>query len=346
MTIKILHTADLHLSKKKPYTIAALDEILKVAKKNEVEILTIGGDLFDKRDDAEDLRIELRSKFSKNDFKIIAIPGNHDTDVYREGLDFGENFIPMTDEPFGIYPHKDINLVAIPYLDELNQDMLEKLKKETKAGKTNILLLHCTLDIGFSSGDFGDEKKYCPISKSKLEKLGYEYILAGHFHTKTDIVKLNEKSVFIYPGSPTSITTKELGKRKVVLIDLEKNEIKEIPLKTFYHNKLIETVIADKEDDAISNIEKWLKKQVIYEKNIEVTVNGFINRNETEYRKAINEIDENVIFIYNCKEVGQILNDPLFIKFLGKLEESDYKDKREIEDLVLEIASKILGQGS
>ncbi|MHA1435280.1 MAG: metallophosphoesterase family protein [Candidatus Heimdallarchaeota archaeon] len=345
MAVKILHTADLHLSKKKPYTLAALDEILKVAKKNKVDILTIGGDLFDKKDDAEDLRVELRNKFSKNDFKIVAIPGNHDADVYREGFDFGENFIPMTDEPFGNYSLENINLVAIPYLDELNQDMLEKLKNETKTGKTNVLLIHCTLDIGFSSSDFGEEKKYCPISKSKLEKLGYEYILAGHFHTKTNIVKLNEKSVFIYPGSPSSITTKELGKRKVVLLDLEKNEVKKISLKTFYYNRLTETVIADKEDEAISNIKKWLKKENIYDKNIKVTVNGFINRNETEYRKAICEINENVDFTYNCKDVSLILNDPLIVKFLGKLEESDYKNKREIEDLVLEVASKIFSQG-
>ena len=342
MDLKILHTADLHLSRDKPSTLAALDEILKVAKKNKVNILTIGGDLFDRATDAEELRVEMREKFSKDDFKIIAIPGNHDTNVYREGLDFGKNFIPITDEPFGTYPLENINLVGIPYLEELNQNILEQLKNEIKTDKINILLLHCTLDIGFSLNDFGDEIKYCPISKSKLERLNYDYILAGHFHTKTDIIKINEKSTFIYPGSPTSITTKELGKRKAVLIDLAKNEIKEITLNTFYHDKLTTTVIPNKEDETISEIKRWLSKQEIIDGNIEVTINGFIRKNEIEYRELIDNLNENVIFNHHYKIISQILNDPLFIKFKTKLEESDYANKEAIENIVLEAASKVL----
>jgi len=344
--MRILHTADLHLSKKKPFTIASLDEILRVAQKNKVDILTIGGDLFDKRVDAEDLRIELREKFSKRNFEIIAIPGNHDIDVYREGLDYGENFSPLTNEPFDKYSTDELNLIAVPFLDELDQDILEKLKNQVINNKINILLIHCTLDIGFNSDDFGDEKKYCPISKSKLERLGYNFILAGHFHKKTDMVKLSEESVFIYPGSPSSITTKEIGKRKVILVDLKESTIKEIELKSFYYDNLVETVIAYKEEESISRIKKWLNKQDIYEENIEVTIKGFIRINETDFRKSIEELNENVIFHHGYKDVSQILDDPLYIKFKEKLEESKHKNKNEIEEIFLEAYSRVLSEGS
>jgi len=340
--MRILHTADLHLSKKKPKTLLALDEILKIAQKNKIDILTIGGDLFDKDIDAEELRTELRKKFSKKDYKIVAIPGNHDIDVYREGLDFGEDFIPMLEEPFGNYTIKKLNLVTIPFTEELSQEFLVKLKNKVKPDKINILLIHCTLDIGFCADDFGEEKKYCPISKSELAKLNYEYILAGHFHKEINIVKLNENSKFIYPGSPTSITRKELGKRKVVLIDFETNELSEISLKSYYYDKLILTVYPGKESETVSLINKWLAKQDIYDDNIEVIINGFISINEIEFRKKIDDLNKDVDFSHNYKNVSSVLNDPLFIKFKEKLEKSDYKNKKEIEKTLIEVASKAL----
>lgn len=346
MGIRILHTADLHLSKEKPSTLRALDEILKVAQKNKIDILTIGGDLFDKGVDAEDLRVILRKKFSKKDFKIIAIPGNHDVNVYREGLDFGENFIPILDEPFDSYASKNLNLVAVPYTEELSQEMLVELKNAVKSNKINLLLLHCTLDIGFSTDDFGNEKKYCPITKSELAKLNYDYILAGHFHKKTNIISLNEKSEFIYPGSPTSITRKELGKRKAVLIDLETRKTTEIKIKSFYFDKLEVTVYASKEDETITLIKKWLDKQIIYDDNIEVIINGFINKNETKFRKSINDLNGNVSFTHDYKDVSNVLNDPLFVKFKEKLDRTDNKNKKEIEKTVIEVFSKVLVQGS
>lgn len=88
---KILHTSDLHLSEVKPETIDALDKILQLAKENEVDLVTIAGDIFDTVEDAEALRPTLRSKLSNLDFEIIAIPGNHDIESYSGNLNFGSS---------------------------------------------------------------------------------------------------------------------------------------------------------------------------------------------------------------------------------------------------------------
>ncbi|MEM3885440.1 MAG: metallophosphoesterase [Nitrososphaerota archaeon] len=87
--MRFLHSSDLHLSERKSETIYALAEILNLSKDLYVDVLTLSGDIFDSPEDAEVLRPRLRRMFSGNNFKIIAIPGNHDFDVYRANLDFG-----------------------------------------------------------------------------------------------------------------------------------------------------------------------------------------------------------------------------------------------------------------
>ncbi|MHC1636382.1 MAG: metallophosphoesterase [Candidatus Methanospirareceae archaeon] len=62
-----------------------------------MELFVISGDLFDKGIDAEILRPKIREIFSNNGFKIILIPGNHDSEAYKSGMYFGEDTIVLTD---------------------------------------------------------------------------------------------------------------------------------------------------------------------------------------------------------------------------------------------------------
>lgn len=98
--MRILHTADLHLKQDDKKTVEALKEVLKEAADQKVDILTIGGDLFDTPADAETLRPKLRSLFEDNPFEIIAIPGNHDEEVYQNNLRFGNDLEVLTDTPY------------------------------------------------------------------------------------------------------------------------------------------------------------------------------------------------------------------------------------------------------
>ena len=103
ISIRILHTSDVHLSREKSETLDALREVLRVASERNVEILTIGGDLFDTEEDADALRPKLRNDFSGNRFKIIVIPGNHDQWAYRRNLSFGSDMRILIKEPFDVY---------------------------------------------------------------------------------------------------------------------------------------------------------------------------------------------------------------------------------------------------
>ena len=181
---KIMHTSDLHLSEDKPETIDALEKILQTAKSHEVDLVTIAGDLFDTVEDAEALRPTLRSKLSNLDYEIIAIPGNHDRESYSGNLNFGSSLTLATEEPYQIFKRKDVAIVAVPYVDRPDEELLRKLREEAEKSELSVLLLHCTLDIGCKAGDFGEEQThYFPISMGVIESLGFDHVLAGHFHS-------------------------------------------------------------------------------------------------------------------------------------------------------------------
>lgn len=219
--MKILHTADLHLSNQKKQTVTALETILNLANELDVDLITISGDIFDSPEDADNLRPKLRTLLSNLDFPIISIPGNHDEDCYNDDLDFGSNFKIQTKRPLEVLQYDDVTIVAFPYVSKKNSELLSKLRKAKIDGTKNILLIHCTLDSGYSTFDMGNEGEgqYFPIKSSTLAELGYNYILAGHFHSNRTKKRLENGGYFVYPGSPCSITKKETGKRSVFLLD-------------------------------------------------------------------------------------------------------------------------------
>lgn len=209
--MKILHTADIHLKEYGDNRWKTLQKLIEVGKREKVEILVISGDLFDREIDAESLRPKIRELFSNNDFKIVLIPGNHDSDSYKEGVYFGEDTVILTDlnESF---EYKNLKIWGLPFEPIEGEKILDKLHllaNNLDTGKKNILLYHGELlDAFFSRKDFGEEgeKRYMPVKLSYFKDLNIDYVLAGHFHSKFDVWELEEGRYFVYPGSPISIS--------------------------------------------------------------------------------------------------------------------------------------------
>ena len=347
MGIKLLHTADLHLNSEKLETVNALDEILAIAKQKEVDFITISGDLFDSPLEADKLRPQLREKFSNHDFDIIVIPGNHDIDVYQQDHNFGSNFKPLIGKPFQSQIKGDLNLVAIPYVEKISTEMLSEIQKQSKKNRTNILMIHCTLDIGFCKNDFGIEKKikYCPISKSELSRLNFDFILAGHFHKKSRIIGLTENSQFIYPGSPISLTNKEIGKRNVVFIDTYDNNASLIPLNTFYYDKLHQTFSPGEEEMIIENVIEWVLERSEDNSSLEVTLDGFIQISENHIETKLRKIEKLTKINHYYKDIRIVLKNPLYQRFKKKLQEKNIVNSHEIELISIDAISQLISGG-
>jgi exonuclease SbcD len=343
--IRLLHTSDLHLSRKNERTIEALQEVLNVAAQNKVDILTISGDLFDSEEDAEALRPVLRSKmFSGNDFEIIVIPGNHDVDAYRKNLDFGSNFRVLTKAPFDVIKDKGVAIFGVPFVDKLPEDLPAQLSEAKDTELANILLLHCTLDISYGSADFGEEarKEYFPIDSCTLSGLGFDYILAGHFHA--DFIKkdLGGGHLFVYPGSPISLNWKHTGKRRVALLDTEKGDIKDVPLNSFYYDTLEVQIKPGFETKKLDEIRKWAEAHSGDICKLKVIVSGYGEMSESEFGSLLNEnvgpaeIEDN-----RYGNVEEILEHSIYKDFKHLLSSSDFSSekKENIDYRVIEVLS-------
>ena len=341
--MKIIHTSDLHLAEDRPETLKALTEVLQVCRRESVDLLTIAGDLFDSEADADTLRPRIREVFSGNDFSILAIPGNHDRDAYQENLDFGSNLEVMVQEPLQTVRMGDVLIAGVPYAESPDDGLLEVLAKASSKSEVSVLLLHCTLDLGFKREEFGKEEiRYFPVTLPTLSGLGFNYILAGHFHSQTYKTLLSNGGTFVYPGSPVSHTTRELGRRQVVYIDTLCGKFRTIPLKTFYRDRLDLVVTPGKEMQALERLEEWVGERSSDDCALEVVVRGYIQIDEREFADRLNSLKGRVSIRREYRNVNRVLEHPLFKRFSAKLDASDVDEKERVQSMVLDVMSKLL----
>ena len=344
MVMRILHTSDLHLSKDKEYTIDALKCLIDTCNSESVDVLTIGGDMFHKPQDVEQLRTELRKIFTGLDFDVISISGNHDETAYTRNLDFGAKLKMVTKSPFEIITYDKVNLVALPYTETLTDEKYTQLKDAVDKDRFNALLIHCTLDIGYASQDFGeeDERKYCPVSGTMLASLGYDIVLGGHFHKDYYVKKLGEAARFVYPGSPVSLSTGEIGQRQAALIDTEINSITRIPLKTHFYDKKSVSIFPGGEESALQEIDEWKRAYNELNCTLSVEVDGFGEMDELDFREKLNSICGDVKTVNEYQDAGKVLNHSLYKRFVEKIDAIDSLNPEYVKETVIKIFSEML----
>lgn len=348
--MKIIYTSDLHLSSKKPERSRALENIISIAKKKKTDLVLISGDLFDSNKEADILRPELRNIFSALPFKVIAIPGNHDMEAYRSDMNFGNSIKVVTKHPFEIIGGEELSVIAVPYSNQNFNDLIAPLKENINKAKINILMLHCSLDIpDIREDEYGDEKRqaYLPVNSKVLGDIGFDYVFAGHFHSRVIENRISEKTIFSYCGSPVSITRKEKGRRRIAFLSTEtdsRGDLSFIELDSFYYDSVKIEFRPGKENKALSGLKKKLKGYREHEAELEISFDGFISSGEKEIGKKIKQIVEEAsgqkIIIStkeNYRDIGAVLKDPLYNAFKEKLMENDMDQdqKDEIDNMVM-----------
>lgn len=344
--MKILHTADIHIREYGDERWIALKKLMEIGKKEKIEFLVICGDLFDANIDAENLRPKIREIFSNNGFKIIIIPGNHDHKSYQD-MYFGEDAIILT-EANNPYEHKDVKIWGMPFERMDSENILVKLhslKNKLNNDTKNIILYHGELlDAFFSRKDLGEEgeERYMPVKLSYFNDINVNYVLAGHFHSKFDIRMLEGGGYFVYPGSPISITKREIGQRKVNIFEVG-GPPKEYPLDTPHFEEVKIELNPLKDNDPLDVVKAHIEK-VHPEARIILNIGGYINSEkikmkEPEFVEKIKQItngrsvEEHLEF----KDIQKLLEDDLFKSFMKKLELTDFNDerKKQMQDIAI-----------
>ncbi|NIO05889.1 MAG: DNA repair exonuclease [Proteobacteria bacterium] len=345
--MRILHTADFHLKEYGDTRWESLDRLIEVGEKEGVQLFLISGDLFDKEVNAENLRPRLREIFSGRGFKILIIPGNHDREAYEHGMWFGEDVIVLTDlyRPF---EYQNVRIWGMPFEPIEGEAILQRLRSlsnDLADNGKNILLFHGELlDAFFSRRDFGDEdgERYMPVKLSYFKSSGIDYVLAGHFHSRMNSWSLENGGYFVYPGSPVSITKREVGRRKANLFEVGKPPC-EYLLDTPHFEEVVLEFSPLKDENPMKMIEERVKN-LHEEARIILTVRGFIDGKAIgmDERMLVEEIrkatrgrlaEEHFEF----RDVQAVLEDDLTRRFIQKLEQAGYEAEKEnqIRDLVI-----------
>lgn len=236
MSIKVVHTSDLHLG----MTFKSLGDASKLHRNNcqdtfskivdvciqeKVNALLIAGDFFDSPNPAKSLVRFVEKEFNRlqnENIPVFISTGNHDP--YTKGsiwmeYDFPPNVIIFDNSRLEAKTINGITVYGVAYVD----DSIRPLSNFSACQDDNfkIGLVHgSTVNINW---DEQPEAGYRPISKSDIENSGLDYIALGHFH---DLLNLNTKVPCFYSGSPEGLSFKNEGDRYILIISNENNEVK------------------------------------------------------------------------------------------------------------------------
>jgi len=321
--MKIIHIADVHLVDQADPRWSALGEAIRIANQEPADFLVISGDLFDSDADAEALRVPLRSIFEGAEFETLIIPGNHDSASYGAGLYFGEGVRILSDDAWSenIVDKDGVRFIGIPFAPLEAQELhrrLRGLRELVDPDRTNILLYHGELlDASFDRGDFGPEAgRYMPSRLAFFEELGVDYVLAGHFHTTFDFRKFGSGGFFVYPGSPVSVTRREVGKRHAALIEIGADPIR-VPLDTHHFDAVEITLDAFSDADPLELIREQLQA-VDSGATVLLSVGGTIRGSEEDLAKAIDAELEGMNVEareLTFRDLSRVVGHPVFAKF-------------------------------
>lgn len=339
--MKILHTADIHLNEYQGERWKVLEELLKIGKEQKIDLFIISGDLFDKGINAEKLKPKIRDLFTNTGFKILLISGNHDKEAYRDDMYLGDDII-FIDDLNNPYKVQDLVIWGLPFETCTKEETLLKLhllKDKLDIEKKNILLYHGELlDAFFRPEDFGNEgiERYMPAKLSYFKGLKIDYVLAGHFHSQFNLWKLPEGGFFVYPGSPISITKKEIGMRHINLFEVG-NPPREEPILTLHYEEVVIYLDPFVDDHPLKVIRGNIQK-LHPQARIILTVKGYIDINkvgisESDLAKEIKSLISNKCesMKLEFQNISRILEDDLYKGFEDKIKKSKYKEEKKDE---------------
>lgn len=184
--MRFIHIADVHLGvepdagkpwseRRKKDIWMTFTEVFAVAKKMQVDLVLIAGDLFHRQPLVKDLR-ELNYIFEQvPEIRIVIVAGNHDflstTSNYRT-FPFAKNVYFLKKNQIESVYFEDINTevygMSYWHREESGTDYEEVLPKRKEA--INVLLAH------------GGDARHLPFSPDKVLANGFDYLAAGHIH--------------------------------------------------------------------------------------------------------------------------------------------------------------------
>lgn len=229
--VKILHCADVHIGaaesslgtlshSRQAETLITFENIINLAKENNVDILLIAGDLFNSNQVDKSFSDRVFKCFSTiPDIKIVYAAGNHDPlnaeSPFKKNelpknlfvLDTIDSFVEFSDIQTRVYGKS---------FKEVYMKGQTSFSLKTDNDFINLMCIH-----GELRSDMGSD--YNSITSDFIAQSGMDYIALGHVHKRSDIAKVGNTYVS-YCGCPEGQGFDELGEKGVYLGTISKKD--------------------------------------------------------------------------------------------------------------------------
>ncbi len=243
-SVKILHTADLHIGARDAFlgtaaegrrfeTLLTFERIVDLAKEKGAALLLIAGDLFDSNNVEPAFIDGVFNKITATpEIRVIFAAGNHDP--LNADSPFTTRALPQnlfvlkgSDD---VIAFEDIKTkVYGRSFESVYLKGVEEFSLKADNGYINIMVQH-----GELRADLGSD--YNSITPKFVKKSGMDYIALGHVHAHTPVGKI-ENTYFAYPGCPEGQGFDELDQKGVYLGEISKGkcEMEFIPVSKRQH---------------------------------------------------------------------------------------------------------------
>lgn len=238
--IKILHGADFHLDspfeslpeEKAVVRRAEQRDILKnmvdLAKKEEVDLVLLSGDLLDSGRNYYETSQVMLSTLGSLSVPVLIAPGNHD--YYSHTSPY--SILKFTDNVhiFRASEVEKVELKGMPvtvwgaaFTGEASGPLLGDMGSVKGSNRINIMTLH---------GAVGEpESRYNPIDEKNIARTGLDYLALGHKHAFSGFKKAGN-TTYAYPGCPEGRGFDETGEKGVIIAEVSRGSVggKFVPL--------------------------------------------------------------------------------------------------------------------
>lgn len=329
MMADLLHTADVHLAEGHPERLEALEAVIDAAEARDAPVVTVGGDLFHEPHDVDAIRPALRGdSLADRDVEVVIIPGNHDREGFRGNTYFGDSATVLLEEPFEHHhpAGADCRITGVPFVDRPDESLFVELADRPPHDGPEVLLLHCSLDVGLPADATGEEAErvYFPVTPPQLAELEFDYVLAGHFHQPHH--ERLDVGEFAYPGTPAATSWSETGPRSAVAVDFEGAGLEFVPLATHHRVVLERTVLPGREPALFEEITEWVDRTVDDQTVARVDVDGFHRLDEAEFDRRLASAADDAEVTNESRVVEAIERHPLYRAFDERVADADWDE--------------------
>ncbi len=229
--MKIIHCSDLHLDSKmeanldkekarlrKNEILLSFQNMVDFASKNNVKVIIIAGDLFDKNKVSVKAKNIVKDEIIANpNIDFIYLKGNHDEDSFIIE-EIPTNLKLFNSESWISYRYENIVISGIEFGSKDNYEIYKSLM--LNQNDFNIVVLHG------QEANYADKKDKTEIINLKeLKNKNIDYLALGHIH-KYKMEKLDNRGVYCYSGCLEGRGFDECGDKGFVLLDIENNKMK------------------------------------------------------------------------------------------------------------------------